>query len=154
MVLRRRLAFTTGLLMMRAVAYTSRTGAGRECVCAWRNWLLCSCEKLGTGVPMDLPNKVKAGLFRQKFAKLPVLPLFCNESPYSPHQRNLRPLHKSPTTELAPCLCYTTGIRYPTHKIADGAIPTSYMRPTWTPYFWCKHLEKIARTVLNDTKYK
>ena len=29
------------------------------------------------------------------------------------------------TAELAPCLCYTAGIRHPTHKIADGAIPTS-----------------------------
>jgi len=28
----------------------------------------------------------KAGLFRQKFAKLPVLALLCNESAYSPHQ--------------------------------------------------------------------
>ena len=34
------------------------------------------------------------------------------------------------TAELAPCLCYTAGIHYPTHKIADGAIPTSYTRLT------------------------
>ena len=27
------------------------------------------------------------------------------------------------TEEQAPSLCYTAGIRYPTHKIADGAIP-------------------------------
>ena len=43
-------------------------------------------------------------------------------------------------------------IRYPAHKIADGAISTSYTRPTWTPYFWSKHLEKIAKAMLNDTK--
>ena len=58
------------------------------------------------------------------------------------------------TAELAPCPCYTAGIHYRTHKIADGAIPTSSTRLIWTQYFWCKHLEKIARTMLNNTKCK
>ena len=50
--------------------------------------------------------------------------------------------------ELAPCLCYTAGIGYPTHNIADGAIVTSYTRPTWTTYFWCKHLKSVMSQLI------
>jgi len=83
--------------------------------------------------------------------------LLYNESAHSPHQLLEEPstlARITGTAELAACLCYTEGIRNPTHKIADGAIPTSYMRQTWTSYFWCKQLEKIARRMLNDTKCK
>ena len=90
--------------------------------------------------------RYKAGLFRQKFAKFSVLALLCKESAHSPHQLLEEPSTLARvigTVELASCLCYTAGIRYRTHKIADGAIPTSYTRQTWTLYFWRKHLEKL-----------
>ena len=88
--------------------------------------------------------------------KLSVAALLCNESAHSPRQL-LEPSTLARITgiaELAPSLCYTAGICNPTHKIADGAIPTSYTRLTWTSYFSCKQLEKIARRILNDTKCK
>ena len=60
--------------------------------------------------------------------------------------------HRYHGTSTLPLLHHRYSLSYP--QIADGAIPTSYTRPTWTPYIWRKHLEKIARTMLNDTKCK
>ena len=91
------------------------------------------------------------GPFRQKLAKLPVLALVCNESAYSPP--NFRGTF-DPCTNHWYCGTSTLSLLYrryslPNPKIENGVIPTSCTRPTWTLYFWCKHLERIARTLPN-----
>ena len=66
--------------------------------------------------------------YSDKFAELPVLAQLYKESAH-----NLPCLLEELSTytnitasfDLAPCLYCTTGIYYPIHKIADGAIPTS-----------------------------
>ena len=130
------------LFVLLGWAWASPTIAGLfALVCVW---LVC------------LIHKVRRG-YSDRNLRLPVLALLCNKSAHSHCQlleESSTLARITGTAELAPYLCYTIGIRYPTHKIADGAIPTSYTRPTWIPHFWSKHLEKFARPMLNNTKCK
>ena len=151
MVLRRRLAFTTGLFMMHAVALDR----GRAWMYARGEIGCCVVVKSWEPVypSMDLPNKVRRG-YSDRYLRSCSYYLCFATNPLTLPTKKPKTLAQITyhRTSTLPLLHRRYSLPY--QKIADGAIPTRYMRPTWTPYFCCKHLEKIARTVLNNTKCK
>ena len=152
MVLRRRLAFTTGLFMMHAVALDR----GRAWMYARGEIGCCVVVKSWEPVypSMDLPNKVRRGYSDRYLRSCSYYHCGFATNPLTLPTKKPKTLAQITyhRTSTLPLLHRRYSLPY--QKIADGAIPTRYMRPTWTPYFCCKHLEKIARTVLNNTKYK